>query len=119
MENKYELTTGVLECYPQYAIFHFNADFYDLEEAFEFSRVIDSHYGSRKCVIVSTREMAKHVNPEVYSRVKSKCVVGIAIVSSSESVKREAVEEQLHYDGAFSYFRTLEEAIDWSKTVVD
>ena len=36
MENKYQLSTGILECYPLYAIFHFNASVYDHEEAEEF-----------------------------------------------------------------------------------
>ena len=44
MEKQYELSTGILECYPLYAVFHFNSDFYDLEEAEELTKIIDSHY---------------------------------------------------------------------------
>ena len=39
MENKYQLSTGILECYPLYAIFHFNASVYDHEEAEEFVEI--------------------------------------------------------------------------------
>ncbi|MBG42659.1 MAG: hypothetical protein CL530_01705 [Aequorivita sp.] len=118
MENKYQLSTGILECYPLYAIFHFNASVYDLEEAEEFVGIIDSHYRGRKCVVVSNREMAKRVNPEVYNTAKSKSVVGIAIVSNNNAVKNEAIEEQGLFEGAFSYFQSIEEASDWAKTVI-
>ncbi|CAM3311930.1 hypothetical protein [Aequorivita lipolytica] len=118
MERKYELSTGILECYPLYAIFHFNAPFYDRDEAKEFVQTIDTHYKNRKCVVISNREMAKNVNPEVYNSVKSKCVIGIAIVSNSEIVKKEAYNEQGLFEGAFSYFGTIEEAEDWAKTVI-
>jgi hypothetical protein len=118
MEKKYQLSTGELECYPFYAIFHFNAAFYDHAEAEELTRVIDSHYKGRKCVVISNREMEKKVNPEVYNSAKSKSVVGIAIVSNNEAVKNEAIEEQGLFEGAFSYFNTIEEASDWANTVV-
>ena len=118
MERKYDLSTGVLECYPLYAIFHFNAPFYDHDEAKELVQKLDSHYKDRKCVVISNREMAKNVNPEVYNNVKSKTVVGIAIVSKDEAVKNEAYEEQSLFGGAFSYFETIEEAADWAQTVI-
>jgi|GEM_PF-1294036 len=117
MENKYQLSTGILECYPFYAVFHFNSDFYDHKEAEEFTKVIDSHYKGRKCVVVANREMAKTVNPEVYGNGSSKSVVGIAIVSNNDEVKNEAIEEQGFFNGAFSYFKTIEEAADWAHTV--
>ena len=87
MENKYQLSTGILECYPFYAVFHFNSDFYDHKEAEEFTKVIDSHYKGRKCVVVANRKMAKTVNPEVYGKGSSKSVVGIAIVSNNDRLK--------------------------------
>ena len=86
MEKQYELSTGILECYPLYAVFHFNSDFYDLEEAEE--------------------------------KASSKSVVGIAIVSNNEDVKFEAMEEQGLFKGAFSYFKSIDEAADWAETVI-
>jgi uncharacterized protein YlxP (DUF503 family) len=62
--------------------------------------------------------MAERVNPEVYNSIKSKSVVGIAIVSNNNAVKNEAIEEQGLFAGAFSYFQSIEEAADWVKTVV-
>lgn len=67
MEKIYQLSSGILECYPRYAVFHFNADFYGLDEAQEFSEVIDSHYKRRKCVIISNREMVARINPKSIS----------------------------------------------------
>ena len=69
-------------------------------------------------MVVSNREMAKRVNPEVYNTAKSKSVVGIAIVSNNNAVKNEAIEEQGLFEGAFSYFQSIEEASDWAKTVI-
>tara|TARA_R110002050_G_scaffold9433_2_gene32777 strand:+ start:1137 stop:1496 length:360 start_codon:yes stop_codon:yes gene_type:complete len=118
MEKKYELSSGLLECYLNYAIFYFNAPQYDFAEAKELVKTIDNHYKGRKCVIISNREMAKNVNPKVYQKAKSKSVVGIAIVSNSETVKSEAYNEQSLFQGAFSYFETIEEAANWANTVV-
>ena len=118
MEKQYELSTGILECYPLYAVFHFNSNFYDLEEAEELTKIIDSHYRGRKCVVISNREMAKTVNPIVYEKASSKSVVGIAIVSNNEDVKFEAMEEQGLFKGAFSYFKSIDEAADWAETVI-
>lgn len=118
MEKIYQLSSGILECYPRYAVFHFNADFYGLDEAQEFSEVIDSHYKRRKCVIISNREMVARINPEVYKRGLSRSVIGIAIVSNNKEVQVQATEEQGLFDGSFSYFRTIDEAANWARTVV-
>lgn len=118
MEEKYELKTGILECYPAYAIFYFEGPHYDVAEAKEFVKVLDKHYKGRKCVVISNREMAKKVNPQVYQKAKSKSVVGIAIVSNNDTVKIEAYNEQSLFEGAFSYFETIDEATNWANTVV-
>ena len=34
------------------------------------------------------------------------------------AVKNEAIEEQGLFEGAFSYFQSIEEASDWAKTVI-
>ncbi len=119
MENKYEISTGTLECYSNYVIFHFNAPVYEREQAKELTQVLDLHYKGRKCVVISNREMAKNVNPEVYKSIKSKTIVGIAIVSNNEAVRSEAYNEQELFRGAFSYFQSIEEAKGWADTVVD
>lgn len=119
MVKKYELSTGLLECYPFYAIFYFDAAHYDFAEAKELVKTLDTHYKGKKCVVISNREMAKKVNPNVYNSVKSKSVVGIAIVSNNEDVKSEAIEEQGLFEGAFSYFKSIKEATAWAETVVN
>lgn len=118
MEKKYEISTGTLECYPTYVLFNFDAEVYEQEQARELTKVVDSHYKGRKCVIVANREMAKNVNPQVYKDLKSKSIVGIAIVSNNEAVRAEAYKEQELFRGAFSYFQTIEEAAGWAKTVI-
>lgn len=94
MKNKYEISTGTLECYPNYVIFHFYAAIHEQEQAREFTKAVDSHYKGRKCVVVSDREMAEKVNPEVYKDIKSKSIVGISIVSNNDGVKNEAYKGQ-------------------------
>tara|TARA_R100000353_G_C6476720_1_gene188005 strand:- start:107 stop:472 length:366 start_codon:yes stop_codon:yes gene_type:complete len=118
MERTYSLSSGILNCFPTYAIFDFTAERYDLKEAKEFGKVIDTHYKGRKCVVISTRKLTKSINPEVYTAVTSKSVIAIAIVSENEAVRKEAVKEQSLCQGAFSYFKTIDEAVNWADTVV-
>jgi hypothetical protein len=118
MEAQYNLSTGVLECYPSYAVFHFTGQQYDMAEAAEFTTVIDTHYKDRQCVVIASRAMTKNINPEVYSKYGSKSVVAIAIVSTSEEVREQAVEEQALYKGAFTFFQDMEHAICWAETVI-
>lgn len=118
MEKKYKISTGTLECYPTYVLFNFDSGVYGQEQAKEFTNVVDSHYKGRKCVVVANREMAKKVNLEVYKDLKSKSIVGIAIVSNNEAVKAEAYKEQELFRGAFSYFQTIQEAAGWAETVI-
>ncbi len=118
MEKKYEISTGTVECYPTYVVFDFNARVYEQEQAQELIKAIDSHYKGRKCVVVANREMADIVNPEVYKDIKSRSIVGIAIVSNNEAVKAEAYKEQELFGGAFSYFKTIKEASGWADTVI-
>ena len=118
MEEQYEISTGTLQCYSNYVIFNFDAGVYEQAQAKEFIKAVDSHYKGRKCVVLANREMAEKVNPQVYKDIKSKSIVGIAIVSNNELVKSEAYNEQELFKGSFSYFKTLEEASDWANTVV-
>lgn len=108
----------MLECFPTYAVFHFTGERYDFEEALEFTTVIDTHYKNRNCVVISSRQILKTVNPEVYSHFRSKSVVAVAIVSNCNEVREQVTQEQSHYTGAFTFFTTLEEAICWAETVV-
>ncbi|MEM0518083.1 MULTISPECIES: hypothetical protein [Aequorivita] len=119
MEKKYELSTGILECYPFHALFYFKATAFNIAEAKELSKALDTHYRGRKCVVISTREFTKTINPLVYQEVPSKSVVGVAIVSNSENVKNEAIEEQGLFKGSFGYFNCIEEAANWAETVVN
>ncbi|MCW8980360.1 MAG: hypothetical protein OQJ83_03145 [Altibacter sp.] len=118
MEAQYQLSTGLLECFSTHAIFHFTGQRYDLPEALEFTKVVDLHYRNRKCVVISNRTITKKINPEVYTTYVSKSVVVVAIVSMSDDVREEAVAEQSLYNGAFTFFHSLEDAVRWGETVV-
>lgn len=118
MEEEFKISTGILECYSNYVIFHFNARFYEQKQAKEFINAVDAHYKGRKCVVLANRQMAEKVNPEIYKDVRSKSIVGIAIVSDNEAVKAEAYNEQELFKGSFSYFKTIDEASNWANTVV-
>ncbi|MAZ72195.1 MAG: hypothetical protein CMC70_03515 [Flavobacteriaceae bacterium] len=118
MEKVYSLSSGELKCYGTYAIFDFTGHDYGVKEAEEFLAVLNTHYKNRTCVVISDRKLTKNINPEVYTAARSQAIMGIAIVSEDAGVREEAIIEQSLFDGAFSFFTTMEDAIGWSKTVV-
>ncbi len=116
MEQEYKMSSGLLRCFPFYAIFDFTADSYDIDDAKEFLGVLDGHYKKRKCVVISSRKFTKNINPDVYKSGRSKAAVAIAIVSDNDEVREEAVQEQSLYDGAFSFFQNVQDAVNWATT---
>ena len=68
--------------------------------------------------MISDRKNSYKVDSAAYKFINPKKIVGIALVSSNEKVKMDAEEKQQLYDGSFGFFTTVEEAVDWAKTVI-
>lgn len=77
---------------------------------------VNSFYKGSKYVFISHRKFATAIDPEAYAHVNSKKMVGIAIVSDHVKSPEILLGEQDAYDGAFAFFPTVQEAIDWANT---
>ena len=69
-------------------------------------------------LLYRTEKCKKNIDPRTYLEVRSKSVIGVAIISTNEEVKQEAIKEQELYPGVFTYFKNLKEAVSWSSTII-
>ncbi|MDX1463581.1 MAG: thymidylate synthase [Marinirhabdus sp.] len=119
MEALYETPHGPMKCYANCLVFRLVGDGISQKAAKEIMSYAYKHYGKRKFVFISNREFASNIDPKAYVAINPKLMVGLAIVSAEDAVREEAMNEQELFDGSFSYFKTIEEAIDWANTVVE
>ncbi len=118
MERQYTTSAGILECFPNYALFTVHSEIISREAAKEVIKCTYDHYKNRKYVLISNRKKSYQVDSSAYKFINPKKIVGIALVSDDDNVKNDAMEKQLLYNGAFGFFATVEDAIDWAHTVV-
>ena len=118
MEALYKTPHGPMECYANYLVFRLEGDGISGKAAKEILAYAYDHYGTRKFVFIANREFASTIDPKAYTAINPDKMVGLAIVSAEDTVRQEAIQEQELFEGAFSYFKTVEEAIDWANTVV-
>jgi hypothetical protein len=118
MKKSYDTPHGLMECYENYLVFHLTSDGVTGEASKEILSFAMKHYVNRKYVFIASRKFASPISPSAYKAINPKYMVGLAIVSESDAVKKEAYNEQGLFNGAFSYFKTIAEAEDWANTVV-
>ncbi|OAD90811.1 hypothetical protein A7A78_13960 [Aequorivita soesokkakensis] len=118
MKKSYNTPYGLMECYENYLVFHLASDGVTGEASKEILSFAMKHYVNRKYVFIASRKFASPISPSAYKAINPKYMVGLAIVSESDAVKKEAYNEQGLFNGAFSYFKTIAEAEDWANTVV-
>jgi hypothetical protein len=118
MEKTYTTPHGKMECFENYLVFYLSSNGISGSAAKEILSYANNHYGKRKYVFISNRNFASPIEPEAYKAINPKYMVGLAIVSESDAVKKEAYNEQELYSGSFSFFSTVKEAINWANTVV-
>jgi hypothetical protein len=118
MKKSYDTLYGLMECYENYLVFHLTSDGVTGEASKEILSFAMKHYVNRKYVFIASRKFASPISPSAYKAINPKYMVGLAIVSESDAVKKEAYNEQGLFNGAFSYFKTIAEAEDWANTVV-
>ena len=118
MEAAYDTTHGIMKCYENCLVFYLSDDGISESSAKKIMGFAYKHYDRRPFVFISNREFASNIDPKAYKTIDAKRMVGLAIVSENEMVKQEATNEMDLYKGSFSYFTTVEEAREWSNTVV-
>jgi len=118
MTTTYNTPFGKMDCYENYLIFSLAKTGVNKDSAKQIMKYAYDHYQKRKFVFISNRKFVSGVKPEAYKAINSKYTLGFAIVSNDINVKQEALNEQLFFEGSFSFFTTEAEAIDWANTVV-
>ncbi len=118
MEKNYTTSIGNLECYSTYAVARISVDSVSREGAKELIQAGYSHFKDRQFVLISDRKDSYNVDSAAYKFINPKKIVGIALVSSNDKVKEDAFHKQELYNGSFGFFSTVEEAVDWAKTVI-
>ncbi len=118
MKKTYNTPHGPMDCYENYLIFHLSSDGITGEASKEILSFARDHYGNQKYVFIASRKFPSPISPDAYKAINPNYMVGLAIVSESDTVKEEAYNEQELFNGAFSYFKTIAEAEDWANTVV-
>ncbi|MDC7994574.1 hypothetical protein [Altibacter sp. HG106] len=114
----YTTPFGTMQCFENYLVFHLEAENISRNEAKEIVSIAEGHFQKRKFVFISNRTLPSVISEEAYKEINLKYMVGIAIVSKNENTRTSAMTEQSWFDGSFSYFATVEEAVDWANTVV-
>ncbi len=119
-QNSTTLKTAdfTMECFDSYVVFTLISKEITTQLAKEVLGFADNHYKKRPYVFISNRAFASNVDPDTYKEINTDILLGIAIVSEDQDVRKEAVVEQQLFEGSFGFFKTLEAAIDWAKTVV-
>lgn len=118
MEATYDTTHGIMECYKNCLVFYLDDSGISEESAVTIMSYAYKHYKDRPFVFISNRKFASNIDPKAYNAIDPKRMVGLAIVSEEEAVKKEATNEQELFEGSFSYFKTVQEAKDWADTVI-
>ncbi|MGJ8666972.1 MAG: thymidylate synthase [Patiriisocius sp.] len=116
--NSLKTNNFTIECYDSYLVFTLKSKEITTDLAKEILGFADNHYKKRPYVFISNRAFSSNVDPNVYKEINTKVLVGIAIVSEDQEVRKETMREQQLFEGSFSFFKTVEDAIDWAKTVV-
>ncbi len=109
---------GILDFHKKFVVFNLTCDLLDKEIAKELLEITDAFYGQKQYVFISYRSFLTNIDPEAYSVINPKKLVGVAIVSDLEIVKHLSISEQRSYNGSFSFFQTIEDAMIWAETVV-
>lgn len=117
MENIIEFPFGKAYCREKYVYFERNHDsLFTTESAQELLKSIYSHYGNQKFIYISHRKLKYIVDLESYKFVKNDQMIGIAVVSEVYDPEKDLLKEQELFDGAFAFFKSLDQAISWAET---
>ncbi len=82
--------------------------------------IVDTYYNNKKFVYITHRLNSYSVDPAIYFETsKIKNLAGFAVVSKDFKAKSNAEIERLFLNKPFEVFNTLEEAVSWTKTLLD
>jgi hypothetical protein len=75
---------------------------------------LEGYYRGTSIIYISNRAFQNDIDLKVYKLVSPKLIKGIAVVGNSNKHKVQALGEQSLYNGAFTYFLTIADAVSWA-----
>lgn len=82
--------------------------------------VVDTYYVNKRFVYITHRINSYAVDPAIYFETsKIDNLQGFAVVSKDFKAKSNAEVEKLFLNKPFEIFDTMEEAINWSKSILN
>lgn len=120
MTDKLTFDFCEIHIYNQYMIVTINAGVtVGVHHNGTLTNIAETYYKNKPFVYITHRINSYAVDPAIYKETsKIKNLVGFCVVSKNYLAKSTAQIEKLFLDKPFEIFDTLEEAIDWSKSVV-
>ncbi len=119
MEESKILEFGKLTFYDNYvvAVMNEGVNIGDKENE-TLIKVAEAHF-SKPFIYITHRINSYSVDPNIYSKTaKLKNLTGFAVVSEGYMAKTNAQIERLFFNKPFEIFSTLDEAIEWTQTVL-
>ncbi|WP_299229293.1 hypothetical protein [uncultured Psychroserpens sp.] len=90
------------------------------EENKTLTHIADTYFKNKKFVYITHRIHSYAVDPAVYKETsKIENLVGFSVVSSDFKAKSNALVEKLFLSKPFEIFDSLEEAINWSQSILN
>jgi len=82
-------------------------------------KIAEEYYTNQPFVYISYRINSYSVNPNIYTRtVKTKNLIGFAVVSYDYKAKKNAQIEKLFLKKPFEIFTNLDDAFNWADQLV-
>ncbi len=105
-----------MQLYDQFVVLTLNENVdFTLDKASIIRDKLREHYKSKDFLMISHRKHTIHVAPDIYKQGQLSNMKGLAIVSSNDSERDQAIIEQQLYGKSFAFFNCLEEAKSWAE----
>lgn len=108
-----------LELHPEYLISTIKEGvFFDFEHLDKIAEICSDFYGEESFVSIADRKYDYSLNPFCLMETHYiPNILGIAVVCHSESSFNAATFESKFYKNKFRVFKTMDESLNWSKTL--
>ena len=92
----------------------------DLKETEEFKSILDKHFANKNMAYISNRVTSYSVNPLVYKVAEDiSNMVAIAIIPTTDKMRKSAEYESKFYDKPFGIFENLSDAVKWVHKIIE
>ncbi|MBQ0733076.1 hypothetical protein [Aquimarina celericrescens] len=105
-----------MQLYERFVVLTVNENVnFTLEKASVVRNKLSSYYESADFLMISYRKHKHKVSPEIYKQGLLPNMKGLAVVSSNDEERDQAIIEQPLYEKSFVFFSCLEDAKSWAK----